>query len=81
MPNLVNPIQLINMIKSGQNPQQMLMSIMENQIGSTPMGANLLSLMRSNNTTEIERVARNICAQKGLDFDKEFTAFRQKFGL
>lgn len=34
----VNPMQLIQMIKGGKNPQQLLMSIMQNQMGNTPMG-------------------------------------------
>ena len=44
----VNPMQLIQMIKSGQNPQQLLMSIMKDRVKGTPMGDNLLSLMESN---------------------------------
>lgn len=48
---------------------------------NTPMGQNLLSLAQANNTADIEKIARNICAQKGIDFDKEFTAFKQSLGL
>lgn len=77
----VNPMQLIQMIKSGQNPQQLLMSIMENTVKGTPIGENLLSLMKTNNTPEIEKVVRNIFQQRGIDFDKEFTAFRNNLGL
>lgn len=77
----VDPMQLIMMIKSGQNPQQLLMSILENQMQGTPMGDNLIKLAKENKTAEIEQIARNICAQRGLDFDKEFMAFKQKMGL
>lgn len=48
---------------------------------NSPMGQNLLSLAQANNTADIEKIARNICAQKGVDFDKEFTAFKQSLGL
>ena len=32
-------------------------------------------------TSDIERIARNIAKEKGLDFDAEFNAFKEKFGL
>ena len=41
----VNPMQLIQMIKQGQNPQQLLMSILtQNQ--NQPMYQNLLTLAK-----------------------------------
>lgn len=77
----VNPMQLIQMIKSGSNPQQLMLSILENNFAGTPMGDNLLNLVKQNKTQDIEKVVRNVCAQKGLDFDQEFLAFKQKLGL
>jgi hypothetical protein len=53
------------------------MNVLENQMQDTPLGANLLNLARNNNTAEIERIARNIASQKGVDYDKEFHAFKQ----
>jgi len=58
-----------------------MLSILEENMGNTPMGANLLDLAKQNKASEIEKIARNVCAQKGLDFDKEFLAFKQKMGL
>lgn len=75
----VDPMQLIMMIKQGQNPQQLMMNILETQMQDTPLGANLLNLARNNNTAGIEQIARNLAAQKGIDFDKEFSAFKQKY--
>lgn len=77
----VNPIQLIQMIKSGQNPQQLMLSIMESQMKGTPMGDNLIRLARENRGAEIEQIARNLYSQQGLDFDKEFLAFKNTLGL
>lgn len=77
----VNPIQLIQMIKQGQNPQQLVMNILEQQMQNTPMGANLLSLAKQNRSAEIEQIARNICAQNGKNFDTEFNAFKQMLGF
>lgn len=77
----VDPMQLIQQIKNGQNPQQLMMSVLENQMGNTPMGANLLNLAKNNQTAEIEKIARNIMRQRGLDYDKEFNAFKQMLGF
>ena len=77
----VNPNQLIQMIKNGKNPQQLIMSILEGQASNNPMGANLLNLAKGNRTAEIEKIARNIAQQRGIDFDKEFDAFKQMLGV
>ena len=77
----VNPIQLIQMIKSGQNPQQLLMSILEKQAANNPFGANLLALAKNGKTAEIEQIARNIAQQRGINYDTEFNAFKQSLGI
>lgn len=76
----VNPMELIQMIKNGQNPQQLVLRVLENNVGnSNPVLANLLSLAKQNRTDEIEKVARNLCQEKGIDFDKEFNSFKKNF--
>lgn len=80
MANL-NPMQLMQMLRSGQNPQQLAMNLLEQNMGSSPMGANLLQLAKAGKTADIEQIVRNLAQQKGIDFDKEFTAFRQTLGL
>lgn len=79
--NNVNPIQLLQMIKQGKNPQQLMMSILEQRMGNTPMGENLLKLAKNNDKKEIENIARNIMKQRGVDYDKEFEAFKQLLGV
>lgn len=76
----VDPIQLIKMIKEGQNPQQLMLSVLEGQAASSPMGANLLSLAKNKDSSALEQIARNIFAQRGLDFDAEFNALKQLLG-
>jgi hypothetical protein len=58
-----------------------MMNILEQRMGGTPMGDNLISLARQGNSKEIERIARNLASQRGMDFDKEFSAFRKRYGL
>lgn len=45
------------------------------------MGQNLLSLAKQNKSNEIETIVRNIAQQRGIDFDKEFGAFKQMLGI
>lgn len=75
----MNPMQIIQMIKGGSNPQQLIMSFLQQQ--NNPMANNLLQMVQNGNTSGIEQIARNICAQKGLDFDKEFNSFKQQLGI
>ena len=77
----VNPMQLIQMIKSGQNPQQLLMSVLQQQASQNPMSANLLQLIQNGTFGGIESIARNLAKERGIDFDKEFSAFKQQFGV
>lgn len=73
-------MQFVNMIKSG-NPKQNMLNILRERAQGNPMFANMLSLAQSGNTQEIEKIARNVAQEKGLDFDTEFNSFKQKFGL
>lgn len=73
--------QLIMMIRQGANPQQLMMSFLEGRMKGTPMGDNLINLARSGNTAEIEKIARNMAAQQGVDYDKEFEAFKNSLGF
>lgn len=77
----VDPKMLIQMIKSGNNPQQLMLSILQGQAG-TPLGNNLLNLVQSGRFDEMEKVARNIYAQQGgQDFDRDLRAFMKEWGL
>lgn len=78
----VNPMELIMAIRNGQNPEQLMLGILEqNMSSSNPMLGNLLMLAKNNNTPEIEKIARNIARERGIDYDKEFEAFKKSWGL
>lgn len=77
----MNPMQLIGMIRNGQNPQQLVMNLLEQNMGNNPMGQNLLKLAKEGKTKDIEQIARNLVGQQGVDFDKEFANFKQMMGL
>lgn len=76
-----NPMQVIMAMKNGQNPQQIVMNMLQERMSQTPMGQNLIALAQNNQTTQIEQIARNICNQRGIDFDKEFNSFKDSLGI
>lgn len=76
-----NPMQFIGMIRQGYNPQQLMLNFLETNMKGTPMGDNLLNLVRTGQTGQIEVIARNLMAQRGVDFDKEFMNFKKSLGL
>lgn len=79
MPN--NLMQFIQIMRSGGNPQQMIIQMLQQSAGNSPIGQNLITMAKNNDGKGIEQIARNLCAQRGLDFDKEFAAFRQQLGI
>ena len=69
----MNPMQFLKGIK---NPQQFVMNMLgQNQ---TTMGMQLINLAKTGNTNQIEQFARNICKERGMDFDKQFAEFMKQ---
>ena len=77
----VNPNVLLQLIKQGKNPSQLMLSILQGQAYNNPLGKNLLNLAQQGRTDELEKVVRNIYAQQGgKNFDQEFEAFKRALG-
>lgn len=70
-----NPMQIMNIMKN-KSPQETIISIIGNQ---NPIINKLMKLAKSGNKSEIEDIARNMCKEKGIDFDKEFSSFMENF--
>ena len=66
----VNPMQLIQLIKGGQNPQQLLMNIIKQQGNNNPILNNAINMAQNGNVSGLEMIARNLAEQRGIDFDK-----------
>lgn len=73
----VNPLLLIQMIKNGYNPQQLVLNILQQQGQQNPIINNAANLAENGNTAALEQLARNLAKEKGLNFDQEFAKFRQ----
>lgn len=72
----VNPMQLIQLIKNGRNPQQLLMTVLQQQGNNNPILNNAMNLAKNGNISALEILARNLVQQKGLDFDQQFKKFQ-----
>ena len=77
----VDPRNLIQMIRRGNNPQQLMLSILQSGAYNNPLGKNLLNLAQQGNATEIEKIVRNLYTQQGgKNFDADFEAFKRALG-
>ena len=67
----VNPMQLIQMIKGGKNPQQLIMNILQQKGQDNPILQNAVNMAQNGNSSGLQMLARNLAAQRGLDFDQQ----------
>ena len=78
---MMNPMQLIQMMR-GSNPQQFIQQMMgNNQIMSNPITKNAIGMAQQGNTKGIEQLARNLCKEKGLNADDVFNQFKRNIGM
>ena len=79
-----NQQDFLNLIKTfkTQDPST-IVSGMVNEVAQqgNPVMQNLAELIKKGDTQQIENVVRNVAKERGLDYDKEFKAFRQMFRL
>ena len=79
-----SPQDMFRLISSFKNQDpSALVSNMVNEAASqgNPIMQNLANLIKEGKTEEIEKVVRNIAKERGMNYDKEFKAFRDTFKL
>ena len=79
-----SPQDMFRLIGSFKNQDpSVLVSNMVNEAANqgNPIMQNLANLIKEGKTEEIEKVVRNIAKERGMDYDKEFKAFRDTFRL
>jgi hypothetical protein len=72
-----NPMQFMNMLKSFKSPKDAVISMIKSN--NNPMIKNLVEMAEKGNSKGVEEFARNLYAQQGRDFDKEFGEFMNNF--
>lgn len=73
--------QILQFIKAGNNPEQLVMTMLNMRTKNNPIMQNVLQLLQLKDYQGIESVARNLAEQRGVDFDKAFNDFRNNLGL
>jgi len=72
----MNPINMIKQyMLQGLTPKGILNKMNINN----PILNNVINMAQNGNTKGVETFARNICKQRGLDFDTEFNKFKNTF--
>ena len=69
----MNPIDFFRGIK---NPKQFVINMLKQN--QNPMAIQLMQMANSGNAKQIEQFARNVCKERGMDFDKSFAEFMKQ---
>lgn len=69
-----NLAQLVQILR-GRNPQEMVMSMVQNQKINDPNITQLIKFAESGDMNNLVNLASSICSQRGLDFNSEFQNF------
>ena len=72
-----NPMQIMNLLKGAKSPKDAVINMIKSN--NNPMIKNLVEMAENGNSKGVEEFARNLYAQQGKDFDKEFNNFMSNF--
>lgn len=78
---MMNPMQLMQMMRSGGNPQQALIAMMKGQAGNNPVMNNAIQMMEKGDSAGVEQLARNLCKEKNLNPDDVLSQIKTQFGM
>lgn len=78
---MMNPMQIMQMMKGGGNPQQMIMNMMKQQAGNNPVMNNALQMMEKGDNAGLEKLARNLCKERNINPDEAFNQIKGQFGM
>lgn len=65
-----NPMQLMQMMKGGGNPQQMVMGMLQQKAGNNPVLKNALNMAQQGDMKGVENLVRNVAKEKGVNPDE-----------
>ena len=74
-----NPLNTIkNFVKQQGSPKELLINFMQRN-NSNPMVSNLIQMAKNGDSKGVEQFARNMCREKNINFDIEFSDFMKNF--
>ena len=68
-------------IRNGGNQQQAIINIMKNQSGNSPVINNAINMMEKGDSAGLEKLARNLCKEKGINPDDMLSQVKNQFGI
>jgi hypothetical protein len=77
----MNPMQLMQMIRGGGNPQQAIINMMKQQSGNNPVIDNAINMMEKGDNAGIEKLARNLCKERNINPDDILSQVKNQFGI
>ena len=78
---MMNPMQLMQMIRGGVNPQQAIINMMKQQSGNNPVIDNAINMMEKGDNAGIEKLARNLCKERNINPDDILSQVKNQFGI
>lgn len=78
---MMNPMQLMQMIRGGGNPQQSIINMMKQQSGNNPVIDNAINMMEKGDNAGIEKLARNLCKERNINPDDILSQVKNQFGI
>ena len=77
---MMNPVQFVKMMRGG-NPQKVVMDMMREQAGNNPVMRNEMQMAEKGDSEGIEKLARNLCKEHGIDADEMVNKIKSQFGV
>ena len=75
----MNPMQMLQVMK---NPQQFLQQMMGNSsVMKNPIARNAMQMAQKGNYKGIEKMARNLCKEKGIEADTALESLKSQLGM
>lgn len=73
----MNPMDMMRMFMGkGGSPKQMVMNMITKN-NNNPIFKNLIEMAEKGDSKGVENFARNFCKENGMDFEKDFSDFKQ----
>ena len=77
---MMNPVQFVKMMRGG-NPQKVVMDMMREQAGNNPVMRNAMQMAEKGDSEGLEKLARNLCKEQGIDADEMVNKIKSQFGV
>ena len=73
------PQPVINLIKNKMTQGLTPESIVTQMVGNNPILTNVIKMAKNGDNAGVEKFARNICQQKGINYDEQLAELKSYF--